>query len=107
MKKKVQIIISLIGEIDTIIWDEPNDGLDIISNLKIKSLLNYYKSKKITILFSCHVIEFLNDFIDYCIIIQDGKIIEERETRNIKSLEELYIKHIEKNKIVYPLIADG
>ena len=107
MKKKVQIIISLIGEIDTIIWDEPNDGLDIISNLKIKSLLNYYKSKKMTILFSCHVIEFLNDFIDYCIIIQDGKIIEERETRNIKSLEELYIKHIEKNKIVYPLIADG
>jgi ABC-type multidrug transport system ATPase subunit len=103
MKKKIQIIISLIGEIDTIIWDEPNDGLDIVSNLKIKSLLNYYKSKNKTILLSCHVIEFLNDFIDYCIIIQDGKIIEERETKNMKSLEELYIKHIEKNKIVYPL----
>jgi ABC-type multidrug transport system ATPase subunit len=40
MKKKVQIIVSLIGEIDTIIWDEPNDGLDIISNIKIKNLLN-------------------------------------------------------------------
>jgi ABC-type multidrug transport system ATPase subunit len=102
MKKKIQIIISLIGEIDTIIWDEPNDGLDIISNLKIKSLLNYYKSKNATILLSCHVIEFLNDFIDYCIIIQDGKIIEEQEMKKIKSLEELYIKHIEKNEIAYP-----
>jgi hypothetical protein len=38
---------------------------------------------------------------------QDGKIIEEQETKNIKSLEELYIKHIEKNKIVYPLIENG
>jgi ABC-type multidrug transport system ATPase subunit len=106
MKKKIQIIISLIGEIDTIIWDEPNDGLDIISNLKIKSLLNYYKRKHITILLSCHVIEFLNDFIDYCVIIQDGKIIEGQETKNIKSLEELYIKHIDKNQIIYPFIEN-
>ena len=30
MKKKAQIVISLIGEIDTIIWDEPNNGLDIV-----------------------------------------------------------------------------
>jgi ABC-type multidrug transport system ATPase subunit len=106
MKKKIQIIISLIGEIDTIIWDEPNDGLDIISNLKIKTLMNYYKSKNATILLSCHVIEFLNDFIDCCIIMQDGKIIEEQEVKNITSLEELYIKHIEKNKIVFPLIEN-
>jgi ABC-type multidrug transport system ATPase subunit len=102
MKKKIQIIISLIGEIDTIVWDEPNDGLDIISILKIKNLLNYYKGKNITILLSCHVIEFLNNFIDYCIIIQDGKIIEEQEAKNIKSIEALYIKHMDINKIVYP-----
>jgi ABC-type multidrug transport system ATPase subunit len=36
MKKKIQIIASLVGDIDTIIWDEPNDGFDIISNMKIK-----------------------------------------------------------------------
>jgi ABC-type multidrug transport system ATPase subunit len=103
MKKKIQIIISLIGEIDTILWDEPNDGLDVISNLKIKNLLNYYKSKNTTILLSCHVLEFLNNFIDYCVILQDGNIIESLETKNVKSLEELYIQHIDKDKIVYPL----
>jgi ABC-type multidrug transport system ATPase subunit len=102
MKKKVQIIISLIGEIDAIIWDEPNDGLDIVSNLRIKSLLNYYKSKNTIIILSCHVIEFLNGFIDHCIIIQDGRIVEEQETKNIKSPEDLYIKRLDKNKIVYP-----
>jgi ABC-type multidrug transport system ATPase subunit len=106
MKKKIQIIISLIGEIDTIIWDEPNDGLDIITNLRIKSLLNYYKSKNTTILLSSHVLEFLNDFIDRCILLQDGKVIEEQDVKNIKSLEALYIKYIEKDKIVYPLTGN-
>jgi ABC-type multidrug transport system ATPase subunit len=107
MKKKIQIITSLIGEVDTIIWDEPNDGLDIVSNLKMKSLLNYYKSRNVTILLSCHVIEFLNDFIDYCVIMRDGKIVEAREAKNIKSLEELYIKHIEQDKIAYPPVEDA
>ena len=91
MKKKIQIIASLIGEIDTIIWDEPNDGLDILTNIKIKEILKFYKSKNITILFSCHVIEFLTDFIDHCIIIKDGRITENMEMRNIESLEKLYI----------------
>ncbi|MHB9294519.1 hypothetical protein PilKf_00240 [Pillotina sp. SPG140] len=85
MKKKIQIIISLIGGINTIIWDELNDGLDIISNIKIKNLLQYYKSKKLTVLISCHVIEFLNDFIDYYIVIQNRNITKEQKAKNIKS----------------------
>jgi ABC-type multidrug transport system ATPase subunit len=107
MKKKIQIIISLIGEIDAILWDEPNDGLDIISNLKIKSLLKYYKEKHITILLSCHVIEFLENFIDYCIVLQDGRVIEEQETKNVTSLEELYIKHVDKSKLVCPFVENS
>ena len=90
MKKKVQIIISLIGEIDTVIWDEPNDGLDIITNAKIKSLLNNLKSKNVTILFSCHVIEFLDNFIDYYILLKDGDVIKEGEARSLSSLSELF-----------------
>ncbi|MHB9293740.1 hypothetical protein Holit_02870 [Hollandina sp. SP2] len=54
MKKKIQIIISLIGEIDTIIWDNSNEGLDIVLNMKRKELLKYYKCRNTTILFlSC------------------------------------------------------
>jgi len=93
MKRKVQIIVSLIGETDTIIWDEPNDGLDILSNMKIKELLKFYRNKNATILFSCHVIEFLNDFIDHCIILKEGNVVENIEIKNITSLEKLYISH--------------
>jgi len=97
MKKKVQIVISLIGEIDTIIWDEPNDGLDIVSNMKIKNLLRSYKSKNVTILFSSHVIEFLNDFVDHCILLNEGNIIENKEVKDIGSLETLFLKNLPEN----------
>ena len=69
MKKKIQIIISLIGHIDTLIWDEPNDGLDILTNIKLKKLVQYYKNNNITILISSHVLEFLEGIADYIILI--------------------------------------
>ncbi|MDR0669175.1 MAG: ABC transporter ATP-binding protein, partial [Treponema sp.] len=102
MKKKIQIIISLIGEVDTIIWDEPNDGLDIISNMKIKKLLNYYKSKNMTVLFSCHVIEFLEDFADYYILLKDGNVVEEMEANGTGSPHELYLNHADKDSLSLP-----
>jgi ABC-type multidrug transport system ATPase subunit len=104
MKKKIQIIISLIGEIDTIIWDEPNDGLDMISNIKIKKLLNYYKSKNITILFSCHVIEFLDNFIDYYVLLKEGSVIEKGEVKNSPPLNELYLSHVDNDNLSLPFV---
>jgi ABC-type multidrug transport system ATPase subunit len=103
MKKKIQLIVSLIGDIDTIIWDEPNDGLDLISNIKLKNLLTSYKNKQITILFSCHVIEFLDNFIDYCITLNSGTITESREASQIDSLEAQYIRQIDKDSLASPL----
>jgi len=101
MKKKVQIAISLIGDIDTIIWDEPNDGLDIISNIKIKNLLKFYKSKNTTILFSSHVIEFLDNFIDICVLLNEGEVIENTDMKNIGSLEQLFVKNIPQDDLLY------
>jgi len=97
MKKKVQMVISLIGEIDTIVWDEPNNGLDIVSNIKIKKLLNHYKSKNKTILFSSHVIEFLENFVDHCVLLNEGEVVENDNIKNIGSLENLFLKYLSKD----------
>ncbi|MCL2556945.1 MAG: ABC transporter ATP-binding protein [Treponema sp.] len=94
MKKKAQIVVSLIGDIDTIIWDEPNNGLDVISNIKIKKLLLHYKSKNAIILFSSHVIEFLENFADRCVLLRDGEIVEDKAARDIDSLESLFLGHL-------------
>jgi ABC-type multidrug transport system ATPase subunit len=102
MKRKVQIVASLIGEINSIIWDEPNDGLDIISNMKIKALLKHYKSKNITILFSCHVIEFLDNFIDHCVLLKEGEVVENTAIQNIPSLEKLYLGYLPQDTLSSP-----
>lgn len=101
MKKKVQMVISLIGEIDTIIWDEPNNGLDIKSNIKVKNLLKYYKSKNIIILFSSHVIEFLDNFVDHCILLHEGEVIENTVIGNVESLEQMFIKNLPEDDMVF------
>jgi len=104
MKKKVQMVISLLGDIDTIIWDEPNNGLDIVSNIKIKNLLNHYKNKNVTILFSSHVIEFLDNFIDNCILLHEGEVIFNDKMENIDSLEEIFKKKIPSNVELMPFV---
>ncbi|GHU40280.1 hypothetical protein FACS1894190_06980 [Spirochaetia bacterium] len=106
MKKKVQIIISLIGDVKTLIWDEPNDGLDILTNIKIKKLIKYYKEKNFTILLSSHVVEFLENCIDFVILMKDGEIIEQLESKDISSLEELYIKHLNQDIIDMPFHSE-
>lgn len=94
MKKKTQIIISLIGHIDTLIWDEPNDGLDILTNIKLKKLIRYYKQSNITTLLTSHVPEFLKDVADYIILLKDGEIVEQANVIDAASLEDLYLKHL-------------
>jgi ABC-type multidrug transport system ATPase subunit len=102
MKKKIQIIVSLIGKIDAIIWDEPNDGLDIVSNMKIKELLKYYKSKNMTILLSSHVLEFLDNFIDHCVLLKDGELMEDAPAREYGALRDVYLSHLDKNDLSVP-----
>jgi ABC-type multidrug transport system ATPase subunit len=91
MKKKVQIAAGLTGDIHTLIWDEPNDGLDILANIKMKALLGKYKQQGKTIILSSHVIEFLEHFIDTCVVIQDGTIMDERDRNGIASLQDHYL----------------
>jgi ABC-type multidrug transport system ATPase subunit len=92
MKKKVQIIAALAGEVDTLIWDEPNDGLDILANIKMKELLKRYQAQGKTIIISSHVVEFLEHFIDTCVILRDGTVRDVREGAGIDSLQEHYLR---------------
>ena len=102
MKKKIQLISTLIGEVDTIIWDEPNDSLDIVSNIKLKNLIGYYKEMKKTIIITSHVAEFLDDFIDYFILLKNGKIVEENKRENIGSFKDVLLNHLDSQSLEVP-----
>jgi ABC-type multidrug transport system ATPase subunit len=70
--------------------------------MKIKELLRYYKSRNVTILFSSHVIEFLDNFMDHCILLKDGEVMEDAPVKSFGSLRELYVNHVDRNDLTLP-----
>lgn len=92
MKKKLQILNSVIGDPSILLWDEPHNGLDVISNIKMKSFLKQYASKQNRLVFfSSHIIEMVEDICNDVIIIHKGKIVSQIKTQNCSNLTEYYL----------------
>ena len=65
--------------------------------MKVKNLLKHYRSKNTTILFSSHVIEFLNDFVDHCVLLHEGNVIKNMDIKEINSLEKFFLDNLPQN----------
>jgi ABC-type Na+ transport system ATPase subunit NatA len=66
-----------------------------MENIELATILR--TGKNITILFSSHVIEFLNDFLDICVLLHEGNIIENKNIQDINSLETLFLNNLPQN----------
>lgn len=114
MKKKIALASLLIYNPDLYILDEPFDGLDIVTIIKVKKLIKLLKEKGKSILLTSHILSYIEDISDEVTIINHGKIIYQSKTKEIRkkikyeitketynSLEEIFIdmtKEQEKNK---------
>ncbi len=75
MKRRANIIASLLHEPQLIILDEPTAGVDVQSRALIhKFLKEYHKSGK-TILYTSHHLDEAEDLCDEVVIIDEGKFI--------------------------------
>lgn len=72
MKQKVGIMISLLNKPCFLILDEPTNGLDYTSIIRLREIL---KELKITILISSHNLSELEKLCDKIILIENGKVI--------------------------------
>ncbi len=104
MKKKIAFASILLYNPEFIILDEPFEGLDILTIIKVKKLIKYLKEKGKTILITSHILSYIEDIADEVAIIDNGKIIFQAKTKNIRnkiknnitnetyqSLEEIFI----------------
>jgi Cu-processing system ATP-binding protein len=73
-KQKVNIVLTFMFESDLIILDEPTTGLDPISLISLKKLINSEKDKGKTILVTSHIISFVEEVADQIVFLLDGKI---------------------------------
>lgn len=99
MKQKISLVISVVHDPHLIIFDEPTNGLDIITAKVVEDFLLDLKAQGKTVILSTHIFSLVEKLCDRVGIIVNGKgIVSEplKELTKEKSLEEVFFEIYEK-----------
>ncbi|SDC50208.1 ABC-2 type transport system ATP-binding protein/ATP-binding cassette, subfamily A (ABC1), member 2/ATP binding cassette, subfamily A (ABC1), member 13 [Pelagirhabdus alkalitolerans] len=78
-KQKLTLFTGFLTKPDVLLFDEPFNALDYKSQNHLKNLFNEYK-KDITFLITTHSLDNLEEYVDSCILLFEGRI--EKQTYN-------------------------
>jgi len=84
-KQKVNIVLTFMFDSDLIILDEPTTGLDPISLIHLKEIIQKEKEKGKTILITTHIMSFVEEVADEIVFLLDGDIHFKGSVADIKS----------------------
>ena len=74
MKQKVSLVVSLVHDPDIIIFDEPTNGLDVLTAKVVTDYLIELKNKGKNIILSTHIFSLIEKLCDRVGIIIDGEM---------------------------------
>lgn len=104
MKQKVSLVVSIVHDPDFIIFDEPTNGLDVITAKAVTDFLTDLKNDGKTIIISTHIFSLVEKLCDRVGVIINGKMVTSDTIENVcqgRSLEDvffdLYKKEIGEN----------
>ena len=98
MKQKISIVISLIHDPSVIIFDEPTNGLDILTSRQVMDYLLELKAQGRAVLLSTHIFSVAEQLCDEIAILVDGSIVEQGSAEELtqktdsKNFEEAFFK---------------
>ena len=95
MKQKTSLAISLVHDPDFIIFDEPTNGLDVITAKLVTDFLLDLKNQGKTIIISTHIFSLIEKICDRVGIIINGKMIVSDTVSNLTkdcSLEDRFFE---------------
>ena len=75
MKQKVSLVVSIVHDPEFIIFDEPTNGLDVLTARTVTDFLLELKAEGKTILVSTHIFSLIEKICDRVGIIMDGQMI--------------------------------
>lgn len=75
MKQKVSLVVSLVHDPDIIIFDEPTNGLDVLTAKVVTDFLLDLKARGKTIIVSTHIFSLIEKICDRVGIIINGQMI--------------------------------
>ena len=75
MKQKLSLVISLVHDPDIIIFDEPTNGLDVLTARTVTDYLQELRAEGKTIILSTHIFSLVERLCDRVGVIIDGRMI--------------------------------
>jgi len=75
MKQKTSLVISLVHDPDIVMFQEPTNGLDVLTARVVTDFLQELKEQGKTILLSTHIFSLVEKLCDRVGIVLDGKMI--------------------------------
>jgi ABC-2 type transport system ATP-binding protein len=84
MQQKIQFVSTILHSPDLVILDEPFTGLDPISSMLLKEIVQELKSSNKTIIFSTHLMEQAEELCDEICLINRGRKVLGGPVREIK-----------------------
>jgi len=95
MKQKTSLVISLVHDPKVIVFDEPTNGLDILTAKVVTDFLLELKGKDKCIIVSTHIFSLIEKVCDRIGIIVDGKMVADdtlKKVCNGKTLEDRFFE---------------
>lgn len=93
MKQKTSIAVSLVHDPDLIIFDEPTNGLDVVTAKSVTDFLIEQKQRGKTVLLSTHIFSLVEKICDRVGIVIDGRMVKEGDVKELcaeKPLEDVF-----------------
>ena len=75
MKQKLSLVISLVHDPEVIIFDEPTNGLDVLTARTVTDYLQELRAEGKTIILSTHIFSLVERLCDRVGVIIDGRLV--------------------------------
>ncbi|MCL2631580.1 MAG: ABC transporter ATP-binding protein [Coriobacteriia bacterium] len=89
MKQKASLAISIVHDPDIVIFDEPTNGLDVITARVVTNYLEELRDQGKTIILSTHIFSLVEKLCDRVGIIIEGRMVAEGSLQEITGGEDL------------------
>lgn len=95
MLQKVSLVVSIVHDPEVVIFDEPTNGLDVITAKVVTDFLGELKAMGKSVILSTHIFSLVEKLCDRVGIIIDGKMVEDGTLEEVckgSALEERFFE---------------
>ena len=95
MAAKLRLSLALSRDAELLMFDEPLNGVDILTRTQTIDAILAGRREGRTMLISTHLVDELEDVVDYTVFLKEGKLVMAGEKREVcagRTLKDLYIE---------------